>query len=44
MAARLGTLSDLSALSAVLFLGVEGGGKEEDKEEELDDEEELVPG
>lgn len=44
MAARLGTLSDLSALSAVLLLGVEGGGKVEDIEEELEEEEGLVPG
>lgn len=42
MAARFCTFSDLSALSAVLLLGVEGGGKEEDKEEELEEEEELV--
>lgn len=44
MADRLDTLSDLSALSAVLLLGVEGGGKEEDKEEELEEEEGLVLG
>lgn len=44
MAARLGTLSDLSALSAVLLLGVEGGGKDEDKEEELEEEDGLVLG
>lgn len=44
MAARLGTLSDLSALSAVLLLGVEGGGKEEDKEEELEEEDGFVLG
>lgn len=44
MAARLGTLSDLSALSPVLLLGVEGGGKEEDKEEELEEEEGLALG